>query len=76
MSAKFKPLKPGDMPIHESDEGALAVRIGVHPEHDEVVIDFGKPVAWFSFGPEEIEPFIARLREKVDEIEARRARAN
>ena len=37
--------------LNDSDEGALAIRIGVQDK--TVIIDFGKPVEWIGFGYQE-----------------------
>lgn len=36
-----------------TDDGDLAFVIGPHPEHDLVVIDFGKPVEFVSLPPQQ-----------------------
>lgn len=52
--AAEKPGATGDFPegkLNEHDEGGLRIAIG--SQDGKVIIDFGKPVAWFGMGPQQ-----------------------
>jgi hypothetical protein len=54
MSSDVKPGPTGDFPagkLNDEDEGGL--RIAVGSERGNVVIAFGKPVAWIGMPPQE-----------------------
>ena len=38
--------------IGPTDDGDLAFTVGPHPEHELVLIDFGKPVTFFAMPPQ------------------------
>jgi hypothetical protein len=46
------------------------MKIGIKnvDNHDELIIDFGKPVAWVGFHKKDVENFITTLQEKVKEM--------
>lgn len=39
------------------DEGELAIAVAADPRNRIVRIEFGKPVAWLAFNPEQAETF-------------------
>lgn len=57
-AARLKMGATGDYPegtasaMDESDEGGLRVGVAVHPDSGNVVINFGKKVAWIGLPPE------------------------
>lgn len=57
------------MPL-PGDEGALnmVVEIRRDGDHEDIVIDFGKPVAWIGFHKKEAEALIKLLQEKIAEL--------
>lgn len=52
--------------MHASDEGDLRMAIG-HTA-SEVVIDFGKPVAWIGLEPDKVEELAKTMLEHVAAI--------
>jgi len=50
--------KPGE--LGEMDQGELAVAVG--QENGQVVITFGKPVAWVSLRPDQADIFCATVQ--------------
>ncbi len=57
------------MPL-PGDEGGLLMKVEIKKDgdHEDIVIDFGKPVAWVGFHKEEAEELIRLLQEKVKEL--------
>jgi hypothetical protein len=39
--------------LNPDDEGEIQVAVAADPKHQKVVIDFGKPVAWIGFTPDQ-----------------------
>lgn len=39
--------------LNDDDEGEIRVAIAADPKRQTVVIDFGKPVAWIGFTPDQ-----------------------
>jgi hypothetical protein len=56
--------------LNEHDEGEIRLAIG--QKNGKVVIDFGKPVAWLGFDPEQAEQIASSLLEHAREIRLRR----
>jgi hypothetical protein len=56
--------------LADNDEGEIRVAIG--QQNGKVVIDFGKPVAWIGFTPEQAEEIAVTLREHALEARLRR----
>jgi len=56
--------------LTDNDEGELRVAIG--QKDGKVVIDFGKPVAWIGFDPEQAEQIAETLRQHAVEARLRR----
>lgn len=57
------------MPL-PGDEGELLMRVDIkqNGDHEDIVVDFGKPVAWIGFHKEEAEAFIKLLQEKIKQL--------
>lgn len=52
--------------MHESDEGGLKIGVAVHPSGN-VVINFGKSVAWVGLPPEQAIAFADTIRKGAEE---------
>lgn len=52
--------------LRDDDEGAFAIRIGVRDR--TVVIDFGKPIAWFGMDHDKAVEFANRILARAAEI--------
>ena len=50
--------------IDPSDEGEL--RFGIAHRDGQVIVQFGKPVAWFALGPAQARELAALLQEHAD----------
>ena len=51
----MKPGATGEFPegqLSPNDEGELIVQMAYDPNHKVVVVNFGKPVAWFALTPD------------------------
>lgn len=55
-----------DGKLNEHDEGELAIRIS----HDDrlITIEFGKPVSWFAFKPEQAIEFAEMIIEHANDV--------
>lgn len=58
-----------EQPLGDHDEGEL--KVGITTEGNQVVINFGKKVAWVSMTPEQIREFAAVLVSRADQIEGK-----
>jgi len=52
------------------DEGEIRIAIG--QKDGKVVVDFGKPIAWVGFDPEQAESFADTIRDHARECRLRR----
>lgn len=62
-----------DGKLNEDDEGELALKIGV--KDGNVVLDFGKPVAWFAMPPDLAVDLAERLIARATKIMQERKRS-
>lgn len=56
--------------LNEDDEGEIQIAIGI--ENNKVVINFGKPIAWIGFTPEQADQIAFSLIEKSSKLKGRR----
>ena len=51
--------------LNETDEGEIQVGITADPEHQKVLINFGKPIVWFGLTPSQAIDFSNSLQDKA-----------
>lgn len=56
--------------LNEDDEGEIQIAIGI--EGDKVILNFGTPVAWMGFTPEQADQIAYALIEKATKVRGRR----
>jgi hypothetical protein len=54
--------------LDKSDEGALAIAVGVDKENRTIILSFGKPVKWIGMGPDEVNGLITILKNGLLEL--------
>jgi hypothetical protein len=54
-----------DGKLNQHDEGELLMAIARRGE--QVIIEFGKPIAWFSLSPEQAREFAALILQRANE---------
>lgn len=59
-----------DGQLNDNDEGEI--QIAINTEGGKVVINFGKPVAWIGFTPEQADMIAFSLIEKASKLKGRR----
>lgn len=50
------------------DEGDLAFAVAADPKKNVVIVDFGKPVQWMAFPPEQVNELINLLMTKLRDL--------
>jgi hypothetical protein len=71
----MKPGKTGQFPrgrIDATDDGELRMAIAADHGNAIVRIDFGTPTAWIGLPAKEARELAVLLRQKADELEARK----
>lgn len=50
------------------DDGALVFAVAADPEHEKVIVDFGKRVEWIGMGPREAVELARMLIQKARQV--------
>jgi hypothetical protein len=54
--------------LNDNDEGEIAFGVAADKENGKVLINFGKPVAWFGMDREQAIELANTLRQKADDL--------
>ena len=57
--------------LHDGDDGATLMAVGVDEANGIIIVDFGKPLIWVGLPPAEARAFAETLMQRADEIEAK-----
>lgn len=55
--------------LKTDDEGGIAIHISADKTKNVVMMQFGKPISWLAFDPGSLERFVAKLNEKLKELQ-------
>lgn len=72
MSEETKLGATGEFPngkLNEEDEGELKLTVGIDPDSKNVIIDFGKPVAWLGMDAESALKFAEFITKRAKEAQ-------
>ena len=57
--------------LKSDDEGALLVAVAADRARNAVVLEFGKPVAWLAWSPDEVRQIALALLRKASELDGK-----
>jgi hypothetical protein len=58
--------------LDETDQGELKLAIAADPKAGKVLVNFGKPVAWFGMTPQQARELAESLRQRSYEAEGKK----